>query len=56
MDGDEAPLAEIIEIAERHGAIVMIDEAHATGVYGPNGAGVAAQRGVAGRIAIQMGT
>jgi 8-amino-7-oxononanoate synthase len=56
MDGDEAPLAGIAAVAERHGAMIMIDEAHATGVFGPNGAGVAAQLGIAEHIAVQMGT
>ncbi len=56
MDGDEAPLAEIVEIAERHGALVMVDEAHATGTVGPNGAGIAAKLGLGGRVPIQMGT
>jgi len=56
MDGDETPLAAIVELAERHGAMIMIDEAHATGVFGPNGAGVAAKFGLAERITLQMGT
>jgi len=56
MDGDTAPLAEICEIAERHGAMVMIDEAHATGAVGPCGAGVVAAAGVQPRVTLQMGT
>jgi glycine C-acetyltransferase len=56
MDGDEAPLADIISLAEKHGAMVMVDEAHATGVYEPNGAGVVAKLGLGERVLVQMGT
>ncbi|MEW6529661.1 MAG: 8-amino-7-oxononanoate synthase [Thermodesulfobacteriota bacterium] len=54
MDGDVAPLAEIHGICRKHGALLMVDEAHATGVMGPAGTGLAAQAGVIPDI--QMGT
>lgn len=56
MDGDEAPLAEVVELAEKYGATIMVDEAHATGVFGPNGAGLVAQAGVGDHVLVQMGT
>jgi 8-amino-7-oxononanoate synthase len=56
MDGDTAPLAAICAVAERYGAMVMVDEAHATGVVGPDGAGMIAALGLQDRITVQMGT
>jgi 8-amino-7-oxononanoate synthase len=56
MDGDEAPLTDIVSLAEKHGAMVMVDEAHATGLYEPNGAGLVAKLGLGDRVLIQMGT
>ncbi len=56
MDGDHAPLAAICDIAEAHGAMVMVDEAHATGVFGASGAGLVEALGVRGRVTVQMGT
>jgi 8-amino-7-oxononanoate synthase len=56
MDGDEAPLTGIVELAEKYDALVMVDEAHATGVFGGTGAGLVSQYGLGDRVAVQMGT
>jgi 8-amino-7-oxononanoate synthase len=56
MDGDAAPLREIAALKEKYGAWLMVDEAHATGIIGPHGGGLAAELGVDSQIEIQMGT
>ena len=56
MDGDIAPLPDLVEVAERHGAIMMVDDAHASGVLGEAGAGTVAHFGLHGRVDIQVGT
>ncbi|MCL6506796.1 MAG: glycine C-acetyltransferase [Bryobacteraceae bacterium] len=56
MDGDIAPLPELVELAEQHGAIMMVDDAHASGVLGSNGRGTVDHFGLHGRVHIQVGT
>jgi glycine C-acetyltransferase len=56
MDGDIAPLPELLDLAEAHGATVMVDDAHATGVLGETGRGTAEHFGCSGRVPIQIGT
>lgn len=56
MDGDACPLAGIVELKERHGAWLLLDEAHAVGVIGPQGRGLAAALGLENRVELQMGT
>ena len=56
MDGDIAPLEEIVELAQRYDARVMVDEAHATGCMGPGGAGAVADAGLEDEVDIRVGT
>jgi len=56
MDGDIAPLPALVEAARRHGAIMMIDDAHSSGVLGRNGRGTVDHYGLHGSVDIQVGT
>ena len=56
MDGDMAPLPEIVELAQRYGANTIVDEAHATGARGPGGRGAVAEAGLEGEIDVVVGT
>lgn len=56
MDGDIAPIGEILDVIERHGGLSFLDEVHAVGMYGPRGGGVAERDGVMHRVDIVQGT
>ena len=56
MDGDIAPLGGIVELARRHGARVVVDEAHGTGTIGPGGRGAVAEAGLEGQVDVIVGT
>lgn len=56
MDGDVAPLPALVSLAERYGATLVVDDAHATAVLGPGGAGTAHLFGLGDRVPVQVGT
>ena len=56
MDGDIAPIEEICDVADKHGAMTYLDEVHAVGLYGPRGGGVAEERGLCHRLTVIEGT
>jgi 8-amino-7-oxononanoate synthase len=56
MDGDVAPLAELADLAERHDAALVVDEAHAAGVFGPRGEGLVRELELGDRVSLTIGT
>ena len=56
MDGDRSPLKELIFLKEKYGCLLMVDEAHATGLFGANGGGVIEEEGLSTQVDIAMGT
>lgn len=56
MDGDISPIAELCDVADKHGALTYLDEVHAVGLYGPRGGGIAEREGLSHRLSVIEGT